>query len=90
MTYKGARHGYVFDREETPSADISDINQEYCIKMKKKAIASTKQSVKANTEFFNENENLNYTPNADDGFKTYNRFTEIDTVGKINLPSWFG
>lgn len=90
MTYKGARHGYVFDREVEPTDDISDINRKFCIKIKKKAIASTKLNVKANTEYFAEKENLtNYTPHTDDGFKQYKREIaqqQLDTVGKIKLP----
>lgn len=71
------------DQEEVN--DFSDINRQYFIKSKKEAIASTKESVKANTLFFNENENLNYAPH-DDGFKTYKKTKPLDTVGKIKLP----
>lgn len=71
--------------EEDSATDFSDINRQYFIKSKKKYIARTKESVKANTLFFNENENLNYAPH-DDGFKTYKKTEQLDTVGKIKLP----
>ncbi len=87
MTYKGARHGYIFTDDDEAHIDYM---QQYRFKMKKKAIASTKQSIKSNTEYFNENEKLktDYIPHTDDGFKTYKRtaLLEIDTVGKIKLP----
>jgi len=70
---------------EAPPKDEDEMTfVRYISKRDYKKIISEARSNQPQQQFFNEN--LNYTPFTDDGFKTYNRFTELDTVGKIKFP----
>lgn len=87
MTAKGTtgkRYGYVFDDNDNEvDASNPDYIQIFKDKLRKKAIAQARENMPKQQYF---NENLNYIPHTDDGFKTYSRITEVDTVGKIKFP----
>jgi hypothetical protein len=87
MTQKGRRNGYVFkDEDDNEPEDVFNYIKVLRDKARIKAISIARRNM-PKPQYIDENLN-HYIPQTDydDNFKTYTRFKERDTVGKIKFP----
>jgi len=82
MRHKRKQYGYIFDHEgedfQKEELLRKEIERAIIIKKARRNLPQS-QHIEEKFKHF-------ITSHQNDGFKTYNRFTEIDTVGKIKLP----